>query len=539
MQLPSMKYADQITKGKQIKFAGLNHTLGAGDGDIWDMQNMTGDHWPVLASRAPRLLYRTLAQAGGLFCWNKLCWVDGTGFYYGGEWKGEVNAGQKHFCAMGTNIIIWPDKCYYNVETDTFGSLEATWTGEKLTFTNGLLYGEEAEENAIYCEGANWSACFRAGDAVTISGCTVHPENNKTPIIREIDGDKLYFYEHVFTLDDGVEYEETGSLKISRTVPDLQFVCENENRLWGCDDTTIYASKLGDPFNWNVYDGLSSDAFAVTPGAAGEFHGGISYKSFAVLFKEFRIYKVYGSVPSSFKAVDSASIGIGEGNGGSLAVAGEVLFYLSNNGIMAYSGGIPQPVGEALGLQRFRNAVGGSDGLKYYVSMQGEDGNWWLYVYDTQKGLWHKEDQQHVTHFARCDGNLYFLNDAGEIWMIGDTADPPEGSVQEDPVQWMVEFADFTEEDPNKKCVSKLQLRLELEEDASVEVWMQFDSDGIWRMVRSAICDGPKRSYCLPIIPRRCDHYRVRLIGEGSCRIYSLAREYAIGSELKSTRGRN
>ena len=539
MQLPSMKYADKITKGTQVKFGGLNHTLGAGDGDIWDMQNMTGEHYPLLAVRPRRWLYRTLNEPGGIFCWDKLCWVDGTGFYYDGELKGEVTQGKKKFCAMGSNIVIWPDKCCYNVETGEFRSLEASWSGESLTFTNGLLYEEAAEENTIYCEGVDWSAYFQAGDAVTISGCTLHPENNKTPIIREIDGDKLYFYEHIFTLEDGAEYEETGELSISRTVPDLTYVCENENRLWGCDNTTIYASKLGDPFNWNVYDGLSSDAYAVTPGAAGNFTGGISYKGFAILFKEFRIYKVYGSIPSSFKAVDSASVGIGEGNGESIAVAGEIMFYLSNNGIMAYSGGIPQLVGGSLGMEHFRNAVGGSDGLKYYVSMQDEDGCWWLYVYDTQTGLWHKEDQQHITHFARCDGNLYFLNEAGEIWITGDAANPPEEAVREENVEWMVEFADFTEEDPNKKTVSKLQLRVELDEGASLEIWMQFDSDGIWHPVKNTTEEGPKRSYYLPIIPRRCDHYRLKLTGCGGCRIYSLVREYKTGSELKSTRGRN
>ncbi|CAN4034983.1 hypothetical protein PKCEKB_PKCEKB_19180, partial [Dysosmobacter welbionis] len=98
-------------------------------------------------------------------------------------------------------------------------------------------------------EGVDWADYFKAGDAVTIAGCTKHPENNKTPVIREIDGDKLYFYEYIFTLDgeDGVTpYTETGELSVSRTVPDLLFVCENENRLWGCDKTTIYASKLGD-----------------------------------------------------------------------------------------------------------------------------------------------------------------------------------------------------------------------------------------------------------------------------------------------------
>lgn len=539
MRLPGMKYGDGITKTTQIRFGGLNHTYGAADGDIWDMENMCGDHWPLLAVRASRLLFKTLAQPGGIYCWDKLCWVDGTEFYYDGVLKGQVTAGLKRFAAMGQYIIIMPDKCYYNVETDEFGSLESTWSGESLTFMNGTLYGEEAEANTIRCEGVDWSAWFKDGDAVRISGCTKHPENNKTPIIREIDGDKLVFYENIFSLGDGTEYTEEGEISISRTVPNLEFMCENENRLWGCDGSTIYASMWGDPFNWNVFDGLESDAFSVTPTARGLFSGGISYKGFAIFSKEERIYKVYGSVPSSFKAVDSASIGVAAGSGESMAIAGEILFYLSQNGVMAYSGGIPQNVGQPFGLERFANAVGGSDGLKYYVSMQGEDGMWWLYVYDTQTGFWHKEDQMHVTHFARVDGNLYMLSDSGEIWIAGNTHNPPAGAVAEGAIPWKVEFADFTEENPNKKNVRKLQLRIDMDAGATATVLMQFDSDGVWHPVSTLECDGAKRSYTLPIVPRRCDHFRIKIEGSGGCMIHSLSKSYSTGSELKSKSGRN
>ena len=47
-----------------------------------------------------------------------------------------------------------------------------------------------------------------------------------------------------------------------------------------------------------------------------------------------------------------------------------------------------------------------------------------------------------------------------------------------------------------------------------------------------------KRSFYLPIIPRRSDHFRIRFSGTGGWRLYSLVRESYSGSELKSTRGR-
>ena len=532
MRLPSMKFADGITKSKQVKFGGLNHTAGAGDGELWDMENMTGDLHPVLSTRAPRKLYRRIEKPGGMFAWENLCWVDGTSFCFDGIVRGQVSEGKKHFATLGSFVLIFPDKCWYNVDTGEFGSMEARWSGGSLIFGDGLLYGESAKANCIRCEGVNWADWFRAGDAVTVSGCTVQPGNNLSLIIRAVDADKLYFYEYSFTVPEGqTEYTEAGALELSRTVPDLDYVCEHENRLWGCSGNTIYASKLGDFFNWNVYDGLETDSWTVETGSAGVFTGCISYRGYATFFKEDHIYKVYGSVPSNFQLMGSATLGLAQGSADSMAVAGETLFYLSPSGIVAYTGGIPQPMGRAFGKLRFQNAVGGSDGLKYYVSMQDFSDGWHLYVYDTQMGLWHREDGTQAIAFATWNGNLYFLNAVGEIWITGNITDPPEGTVDEKEVPWYVEFADFTEKEPNRKGVGKIQIRLELDAGAFAQVYIQFDSDGIWNDVGTALRQNRKHSVYLPIIPRRGDHYRLKIEGTGGCRIYSLVREYYNGSE--------
>ncbi|MCL1819424.1 MAG: hypothetical protein FWG36_02065 [Oscillospiraceae bacterium] len=581
MKLSSVKYADGITKGKQTKFGGLNHNLGAGDGELWDMRNMTSDHYPLLASRAPRMLYKTLENPNGLFSWKELCWVDGTGFYYGGELKGAVTAGEKTFAALGVYIVILPDKAYYNTLDGKFGSLESVWEGTSLTFTNGLLFDEDAEANTLRAAGVKWEDYFQAGDAVTIAGAAQRPENNKTSVIREIDGDKLYFYEYVFRLNGAsgtTPITETGSLSVSRTMPDLLYICENENRLWGCAGSTIYSSKLGDIFNWNVFDGLDTDSYAADVGSAGIFTACVSFLGHPVFFKEENIYKVYGSFPSNFEVMGSASLGVAEGSSRSLAISSEMLFYLSRAGVMVYSGGIPQPVGGALGLERFSGAVGGSDGLKYYISMavvgdavlsvpqttgDGEtradnDRPYKLYVYDPQKRTWHTEDETNVKYFARSGGNLYFLNDEGEIWA---TKHPPsvdgtlftkegtaplngdgvtrdaEDSVpykDEGAVNWWAEFADFTDNDSNKKGISKIQIRMELDAGAKAEIFMKFDSRGRWESVAKISNRKGKKSYYLPIVPRRADHYRLKIQGVGGCRVYSLVREYYSGSELKS-----
>ena len=80
--------------------------------------------------------------------------------------------------------------------------------------------------------------------------------------------------------------------------------------------------------------------------------------------------------------------------------------------------------------------------------------------------------------------------------------------------------------------------RLEVDEGAEVQLFIMFDSTGEWIAVNGTLEGGVKRSYTLPIVPRRGDHYRIKLEGHGGCRVYSLAREYYDGSSLKSLPGR-
>lgn len=93
------------------------------------------------------------------------------------------------------------------------------------------------------------------------------------------------------------------------------------------------------------------------------------------------------------------------------------------------------------------------------------------------------------------------------------------------------EFADFTEGNPNRKGTAKYQLRGEIEAGASLTVAVQFDSDGVWREVKT-LSSTVKKSWYLPIIPRRSDHFRLRFTGTGMWRVYSLTREHYSGSEM-------
>lgn len=560
MILPSMAYADGIRKQKQIQFGCLNHTVGAEDGELWDMRNLCSDDYPVLSVRRRRLHLRTLEKPNGLFYWKGLMWVDGTDVYHEGVLVGQVSDSRKTFGAVGDYIVILPDKVCYHVGTGEFEALEVSWeqTTEEvgLTSDNGALARPTGGcEISIRVEGSSAVTAagpvqqLREGDAVTIFGLAdaegESPEDGFTAILREIKtysgGSSgaywaktvLIFYEDTFY---GWSINADAEFSIRRSVPEFVQVCEDGNRLWGCDGDTIYASKLGDPFNWNVFDGVDTDSWAVTPGSSGEFTGCCNFQGYPTFFKENRIYKVYGSLPSDFQVVDSPCLGVAKGCGGTLAVVGDSLFYLGTNGPMVYTGSLPYPVGRALGAVRLVGGMAGSDGLKYYACLESAEGLKALYVYDAQRRLWHIEDEMEAVGFGCSGGDLCCLDAQGRLMVLGSPKTVPEGAAPETAIQWSAEFGDFTEENPNHKGLSKLQLRLQMEEGSETRVLVQYDSDGTWRLVRALSGEGSKRNYYLPIIPRRCDHYRIRLEGTGRCRLYSLVRETYGGSE-RNARG--
>lgn len=539
--LPGMKYADGMKKSVQTAFGGYDHRRGAGEGALYDMENLTSAELPLLSARRPRRLVRELAKPNGFTACDGLYWVDGTGFYKDGVQKGTVSDSRKTFAVLGAYLLIFPDKAYYHRETGVFGSLEATWTGN-VTFADGTLYGESAAGCCIVTTGTAFP--FEVGDAVTVTGCVTHPENNKTPVVREksADGKTLTFYENCFTVG-----AESGAVTLSRDVPDMDYVCVNENRLWGCRGDTVYASKLGDPKNFNVFEGLSTDSYAADVGSAGDFTGACAFLGYPCFFKEAHIYKVYGDQPSNYQVMASASLGTSAGSGASFGVAGEILFYLSRAGVVAFSGGVPENLSAPFGDVRYRNAVGGSDGVRYYVSMEAYTGARSLFVYDTRYAVWHREDGFDAVAFGWQDG-LYALARDGGLWLLtaanadataettnvvtaGSAKNSATANGVEETVSSFAEFADFTEGAPERKGAGKLELRMELVAGSRVTVRIQYDSDGVWHDVRTLEASR-KRSFLLPVIPRRCDHYRLRLEGRGMWRLYSLARSFYTGSDL-------
>lgn len=356
---------------------------------------------------------------------------------------------------------------------------------------------------------------FKAGDVVVISGAG---NNNKdSAVIKEVTDDTLTFTSDLFT-----PAEVSGAVTVRlKEAPALEFICESQNRLWGCEGNTIYASALGDPTNFYLYEGLSTDSYAVAVGSDGAFTGCVGYSEGVLFWKADCLHKVLGTAPSNYELHTYSVPGVQAGSAKSQVVFNDVLYYQGERGVYAYAGGTPSLLSTCFGERRLTDGVGGSDGEKYYLAAkEGEKRH--LLVYDPEKGLWLREDGAGVRDFARLENRLYFADEDGKVWLIDGGGEDPDQ-------EWMAQFTPCYETVRGRKRYSRLLLRLELPRGSWVIVEQRQDG-GAWRECGKVV-GRTEDVVPLRVAMNRCDKFELRLRGKGPCGVLSISREFSVGSE--------
>lgn len=360
---------------------------------------------------------------------------------------------------------------------------------------------------------------FREGDAVTITGCSNNGNNKEAEIIiRGATADELTFDDNAFT-----EAVEEGEVTIQRTVPDLDFICESNYRLWGTHGNTIYSSKFSDPLNFKVFDGLANDSYAIEVGSEGDFTGCMPYSSHICFFKENTLHKLYGTKPSNFQITTVNVYGVQAGSERSMQIVNEQLLYKGVGGVYAYTGGVPELISENFGNKRYSDAVACCDGEKYYISMKQGD-TWSMFAYDVMKNIWLREDDTHAVDMTFYNGKVYYLDARGGLYYIDKTADRSN-------IEWGATFCTMHETMNERKGYSKFHLRMDLSAGAWLAVDIKTDNDLQWKQVYTTHNEKAK-TVSIPILPTRCDSIDIRLRGKGKCTTKAFIREFTVGSDI-------
>ena len=571
MYFPKLK-AQAQQRAAVEQFGGLDRRVGHGAGCAENMENMWSGGYPALETRPRRGVMRQLTKPHGIVEKDGLFWVDGTALYVNGA-KTELvlSDSDKQLVSMGAYLLIFPDKKYINTQKLTeYGSMEniQTSTGE-VTFTlcyeNGESVGsyvtgtyapKEPGTGDLWMDtdrrvtvlrrydGGSWvevtGVCtkiaatglgrgFQAGDGVTVSGCGAL-ELNGLHVLKAAADDWVLIPAMCRALDS-----QTAAVTVMRTIPEMDFVVEQGNRLWGCKYgivdgqavNEVYACALGDFRNWNSFAGLSTDSYAAARGSDGAFTGAAACMGGVVFFKENCMERIYPAAGGGHQIVTVPCSGVRKGAERTVAVADGVVYYLGNDGVYAFDGSMPVCVSRALGDKRYTGGVAGGESGRYWLSAVDAAGETELLVYDTQKRLWHRQDDTAAVAFARWNGEMTVLCSDGRLLDTSGTL----GTV-ETGFSWSAESGDLGLYTPEHKYLSRLELRLKAAAGSTVKAYVCYDGDGAWEQVGGVSGEvGQTRGAVLQVRPRRCGHLRLKLAGDGPCRVYSAAAVYEKGSD--------
>ena len=544
--------------------------------------NMSLRRYPALSPRSKRAFSDSAKGLFyGLFSKEKLCYIRDGYLYIGGDKILEPYFGnssdERIFVSMGSRLVVFPDKVYINTKDySDFGYLEAEFTSsgaecllcnangevydaftpsvtEPTDGKNGDLWLDTSGEDPILkqfsetmgswvelsgtrvkiiCPGIGTQ--FKVHDGVTLSGFDEAGISGDY-IIRDCDVDYI-----TITASVSSKVTITDDFTISRKVPQMDFVCESYNRLWGCssEKNEIYASRLGDPTNFFAYEGISTDSFAVSVGSDGEFTACTPYRGYILFFKENCVHKIYGQNPP-YTVTTSYIRGVEKTSGKSLVTLNETLYYKSPNGIVMYDGGLPISISEPFGIDYYFDAVAGALKNKYYVCMTNKENERVLFVYDESKNIWHKENKINIKEFVNHNCNLYFIADDGEtkklyladaINKYGDFFGELSGYFLEDDFSWFFETGLWGLDLPDKKYYSNINIRLTGERNSELNIYFQINSNGEW-IKKGEFKINKTGSINLSLQTPRCDHLKIKLEGKGDIKIFSISRKIEKGSE--------
>lgn len=472
----------------------------------------------------------------------------------------EVTPMETEVDTSGTIYIQICDANNDNITVSSAGKAEPTTkTNGKIWIdtTNGdapimKRYSDELglwTEVTPYCQlvgGAFADTELEEGDAIRINWGTsdltkVCPaKNQKYYVIHSIKKNGNYSY---ITFQCGFKaavdlFTQTLSsdAEIKRNMPIMDYVIESGNRLWGCrygeniDGETvneIYASKLGDPCNWNYFANTSIDSYYVSLGSDGPFTGAVNYQNTPVFFKADCIHRITGYYPANYQVRNITGYGVKPGCHGSAKELNNLVYYLSPVGMMVYSGDTPASLAKPFGTELYHDGIAGTVGNKYYICMYDSENNPAVFVYDDNKAMWHKEDNAEIKCFGTYDNECYAITTDNDIFATGGITGTPEGDVE-----WALQTGDIGYTNPNQKRLLKLVLRLNMELSAQADLYIRYDNDGIWRHCHTIRPTGRTGSVNLPIMPQRCDHFAIKLEGRGEFKMLSAVRYYTVGSDV-------
>lgn len=360
--------------------------------------------------------------------------------------------------------------------------------------------------------------------------------------------------------------------------PTVDFAITHANRLWACRYGTntdgdfvneIYVSALGDPLAFFKFEGIASDSYAVSIASPGAFTGVGATVDAVVFFKSDSVSVVYGDLPEEYTVQTYMCEGVQAGCDKSVVTLNGAIYFKSCRGVYVWSGYEPFCVSENI-VGRYVNARACAAGDKYYIAMENEADETKLFVFDTSKSVWTREDADpdfglllmafnnaayivqslsvhigshllmtlygiQIHDVSAADPVAIRLNGSFEN---GTATEAPDRSqwIEDrfeaaEPVSFSARSAQIGLLTPDHKRVLTVQMRADLAKGSRLKVTALYN-DGHREQVYDSAELPMRDSACIRFVPHRCDRMRLLLEGSGEITVYSITKTVEYASEV-------
>ena len=299
-------------------------------------------------------------------------------------------------------------------------------------------------------------------------------------------------------------------------------------RLFGCDNLGVsvyYSSGSGKRYDFSPGTG-AGDAGALLCSDPGKWTAMCAFNNVLYVFKRDAMYRIYSSDGLAFYMERIADVGA-TGNE-AVCVVDNVMYFLSSNGLYAFSGAYPQPLPDSLGRTYLRGVLGGDNG-KLFCSLAWKENEVFkreLCVYHIDKGIFCVHDDFAAKQFVWFGGELYALEESGVVWRMDSVREAVEFCL--DTKQYFFSF--------QKKAVNAARIYFEFDpagDDGYFEILVSADN-GEFVPAAPKIAHGRVRY--VPIKFKKCDEFRIRICGEGVFTLKGISFALYQGGDVKQNR---
>lgn len=344
-----------------------------------------------------------------------------------------------------------------------------------------------------------------------------------------------------------------AEVRVERKIPDMDFICAHNNRLYGVSNNeeskaedgskftsrVIHVSALGLPQRFYDFETAATDSYAVAEGSNGDFTACREYGDYVIFFKEHLIIKFYGDYPSTMGYSLEEVEGVREGCYRSLAVINDVLYYMGRHGYYAYGGSSPSLISYRLGDfdAESERAIAAADGREIWLWVKGRN---MLYSYNTVLGMWlaaGKKDAVAISDMCRL-GNGFAVMAGKTIYSDEEIPTLTEDTGERPPASWSAVFNYFTASSYKNgsqvsfmhKDVRYIRMRAICAAGAEISVSFKAGEQAV-KKIYTAQKEG-YQTVRIPLPPMRVDSFQISLSGKGLCRIMTMEAEYFVGAEI-------